>query len=590
MDTPPSDAGLNDQAAEEASENPGQDAATDVEEEVEVVPLPTAADPGRLTKFLQELSAPEMKGRLTGAPSGEAAESYALEQLTATGLEITTQDVPLAVFEPRPGIELSVIDEAGDPTESFAYLNDFREVIFSGSGSASAPLRFIGHGDAAAYENVDVSGAIVAMLSTLPGNSGMARLDERIDLAHQKGAKGVLFVPTGIYLSYDLQDPYATAALFTAGDGGMGTVDMSLHHHDFPVAFVHAGTAKKLLGKSASSLLSDPSPFDTGLTVRLEVNGTTYPDARCKNVLGLVRGTDADADESVLLVSAHYDHLGTGADGTVFAGAGDNATGAAVVLEAATLFGRIRPKRSILFALFCGEEQGLHGSLYYTKNPTPIPNASIKLVVNIDYLGEDGPNVLGHVDNPLQEVFLGDALTSGEMPIHRWDIPFVCGSDECPFYYKGIPFLHFISTGAHYHRPTDTFENLNLPLIQHVADVVVQGIGRLAYGDSGTNTGTDAGTDGGAENACSAVADCDSCIDCGQAGPCKTFVDACLGDDACYQYVLCLSGCPDGDGLCETGCGQSHPDGKPTFDAALLCVYCDACFEQCGSNGAYVCE
>ncbi len=91
---------------------------------------------------------------------------------------------------------------------------------------------------------------------------------------------------------------------------------------------------------------------------------------KCYNVLGLIEGSDPDLKEEVIVIGAHYDHLGQSGD-YIFNGADDNGSGSAGVLASARAFAvnPAKPKRTILFALWTGEEKGLLGSRYYVKNP-----------------------------------------------------------------------------------------------------------------------------------------------------------------------------------------------------------------------------
>ena len=107
---------------------------------------------------------------------------------------------------------------------------------------------------------------------------------------------------------------------------------------------------------------------------RFTVNGEDGRPVQVRNVIGVVPGTNPDLDEQALIVSAHYDHLGfgwpdsrAGAKGTLHPGADDNASGVAVMLELARLMADSKPARSIIFAAFSGEEEGLQGARSYVK-------------------------------------------------------------------------------------------------------------------------------------------------------------------------------------------------------------------------------
>ena len=186
------------------------------------------------------------------------------------------------------------------------------------------------------------------------------------------------------------------------------------------------------------------------------------------NVAGMLRGTDRP-DEYVL-VAAHHDHLGR-RGGTIYPGADDNASGVAMVLEAARLLVAkpSRPSRSVVFITFDLEENFLWGSRYFVAN-APIPLESISLFLVGDMLGR-------HLGNlPLDEVFvigsesapgLTDAITeqadAAGQPIAALGVDIVgTRSDYGPFRKHRVPFA-FFSTGEHedYHQPTDTPDKID---------------------------------------------------------------------------------------------------------------------------------
>jgi Zn-dependent M28 family amino/carboxypeptidase len=120
------------------------------------------------------------------------------------------------------------------------------------------------------------------------------------------------------------------------------------------------------------------------------------PDSpKSRNVAAILRGSDPQLKDTYVMLSAHYDHIGlaqTG-DDKIFNGANDDASGTASVLEVANALAALhpRPKRSVLFILFCGEEKGLRGSRYYVDHPL-VPLDKTVADLNLEQLGRtDGP-------------------------------------------------------------------------------------------------------------------------------------------------------------------------------------------------------
>jgi Zn-dependent M28 family amino/carboxypeptidase len=133
-----------------------------------------------------------------------------------------------------------------------------------------------------------------------------------------------------------------------------------------------------------------------GLTPAGE-NGSYFQgfNGNCRNILGIVAGSDAALKQEVIAIGAHYDHVGYGRNGNSFGpigyihnGADDNASGTAAILEMIDAIKRLPtpPKRSLLFVLWDAEEDGLIGSRHWIARPT-IPLARVKLYINLDMVG-----------------------------------------------------------------------------------------------------------------------------------------------------------------------------------------------------------
>src|SRR5205823_1601835 len=193
------------------------------------------------------------------------------------------------------------------------------------------------------------------------------------------------------------------------------------------------------------------------------------------NVLGLLPGSDPARRDEVVIIGAHYDHLGYGGEGSlarssapqIHHGADDNASGTSGVMELAAYFAHpqagtrpARPARSLLFACFSGEELGLLGSSFYVKHPV-VPLARTAAMINMDMVGRlrgDALTVIGAGTSPAWE----GILKAADAPLGLKLLPNASGfgaSDQSSFYARDIPVLFFF-TGVHpeYHTPADTWE------------------------------------------------------------------------------------------------------------------------------------
>jgi hypothetical protein len=198
-----------------------------------------------------------------------------------------------------------------------------------------------------------------------------------------------------------------------------------------------------------------------------------------RNILALLPGSDPLLKDQVLVVGAHYDHLGHGrpnnknAAGTIYPGADDNASGTSGVVELARAFSSlpIAPKRSILFIWFDGEEKGLLGSKHWTTSPT-MPLSRVKFMLNLDMIGAlraERVIVFGSRTATGLRRLASMCNQDGRLMLDfSWQM--AANADHFSFYDHGVPTL-FLHTDVHerYHRPTDVAEKINRDGMMRVA-------------------------------------------------------------------------------------------------------------------------
>jgi hypothetical protein len=215
-------------------------------------------------------------------------------------------------------------------------------------------------------------------------------------------------------------------------------------------------------------------------------NGQYYQPFRSyRNILGMIEGSDPQLKDRYILIGAHYDHVGYGNKtnsygpfGRIHNGADDNASGISAILEIAEALTTApeKPKRSIIFAFWDGEEKGLLGSKHWTKSPT-IALDKIDFAINIDMIGRMENKkliVFGTRSAPSTRKLVSNLNTHGDLQLDfTWEIK--ANSDHYSFFAKSVPVLMF-HTGLHrdYHRPSDDVDRLNIDAIQPIA--------RLIYG------------------------------------------------------------------------------------------------------------
>lgn len=227
---------------------------------------------------------------------------------------------------------------------------------------------------------------------------------------------------------------------------------------------------------------------------RQEFTVASGPDGKpvqAANILGLLPGTDAKFAQQLVVVSAHYDHLGygwpggrAGEVGKIHPGADDNASGVAVLIELAkALVAASGSPRPILFAAFSGEEAGLLGSRYFVAHPEAFDLTGIRADVNFDTVGRLGAG----------EVKILAAASAQEWPFIFQGAGFSTGiktqviagasesSDQQSFIDHGIPGVQIFSGAtADYHRPTDTADKIDAAGMVKVALIAQEAVTYLA--------------------------------------------------------------------------------------------------------------
>ncbi len=186
-----------------------------------------------------------------------------------------------------------------------------------------------------------------------------------------------------------------------------------------------------------------------------------------QNVVGLLEGSDPKLKNEIIVIGGHYDHLGARDDTTIYNGADDNASGTAGVMATAKAFFscKQKPKRSILFITFAGEEKGLFGSRYYVGSDPLFPLENTVAMINMDMIGRNDTSaveVYGWSKSPeMKAAFLKMDEIVNLAYEFKDDKKMSGGSDHMSFGRKNIPYLFFI-TGLHkdYHKPTDTVEKI----------------------------------------------------------------------------------------------------------------------------------
>jgi Zn-dependent M28 family amino/carboxypeptidase len=401
---------------------------------------PTVPDVERLRAYITYLASDKLEGRRTGTPGADEAARYVADEFQRLGLAPGggAKNLPRGKVEARAylqefpyvaGVTLgkgnamrfAMHAADGSPQTKPETLDlrvgeDWMPLGFSANGKVeNSPVVFAGYGISAADQNYDdykgagVTGKIAfAFAGTPDGDNPHGRFTRAGELrfkaaaARASGAKALVVISGEDNFK---NDRLATLKYDNAGgDAGL------------PVVVISRQAAARALGISPASLaelenqrrtvagavtqtdkekLTDPAALFArvgSFSVETEVVRKVAP---ASNVVGVLEGSDPKLKDEVIVIGAHYDHLGRGGEGSLAAregeihhGADDNASGTAGLLELARLFSNERAgmRRTVVFIAFSGEEEGLIGSSFYVQNPLR-PLEQTVAMINMDMIG-----------------------------------------------------------------------------------------------------------------------------------------------------------------------------------------------------------
>jgi len=368
---------------------------------------------------------------------------------------------------------------------------------FSTTGTAEAALVFAGYGISAKdygyddYAGVDVKGKIVVVLRyepppknekspfrTSPSYSRHATLRVKANNARDHGALGMILVDLN-YTGDEKSELMST--LSSLSRGGTSLVAAQVKRRVIETWLAARGVSLTALKEKIDRDEKPASIAIPGASAKLQVTLQEQRE-RSANVVAVLPGADPALKDENVVIGAHYDHLGFGhfgsvnpnAAGQIHPGADDNASGTAVILDLARRLSRLpRPARSLVFVAFSAEELGLYGSRHFVDHAKSI--SGTKAMINLDMVGRLRDNRVTVFGTRSGEQLSGMVTSAGRdlgLGINESDS--VGRSDHMSFYNKKIPVLHYF-TGVHpdYHRPSDTWEKLNVEGMGQVSDLVL---------------------------------------------------------------------------------------------------------------------
>jgi len=444
-----------------------------------------------------------LEGRETGQRGQKLASLYIRSQFMRMGLRPGNsrensyfQQYYLGTSEVE-SMEIAINDS------TYEYLQDFFGLKGQVPETMDEPWEFVGYGiqeqDYNNLEGKNLSGKTALMFAGSPTGPSEKDLGELLDEwtsraegLYKTGAKNVVMVipnqPFNILSRYSLMAPQVVT---DAKEIPYGLICISQAMGDYILSL----TAKKpekmweKLQKKAKVPELDFSSFAWNYTASVN---REYLSA--ENVLGYLEGTDKK--EELLILTAHYDHIGI-VNGQINNGADDDGSGTSAILELAEAFAEaakngIRPRRSILFMTVSGEEKGLLGSEFYANHPIYSLDQTIANL-NIDMIGRIDEKYAQRADSTNYVYLIGSDKLSSELhaiseasndQFSQLTLDYTYNDEEDPnrFYYRsdhynfaknGIPVI-FYFTGVHedYHRPTDDYPKIRLDKTAKITQLV----------------------------------------------------------------------------------------------------------------------
>ena len=479
---------------------------------------------------LEFLSSDWMEGREAGSRGNYLAADYLSSLFKLYGLTPRGEDAVFTpnryqkllgvknenrttFFQPFSAVEIVPSNEhsislirnlaEGNKKIRYQYKTDFDVSFISQSIGVSAPLEFVGYGYQSEelgyddFKNIDIEGKIIVRMSGLPGSQdstsvafkkirdfGLKSNDKlKNTKAYERGAVAILEYNSNKKEQLGWVDNTAfryNDAMYEGDDKPKSFYDKKLRlpsdKHTPPIVTItqqmlddilsDSGIDLEKVVESGAQLKTVSQELKTELNLNLNANTRTL---KLRNILGMIVGENKD---EIMIVGAHYDHLGK-YNGYIFNGADDNGSGVVAVTTIAKAFmeSGVKPYRTIIFALWDGEERGLLGSRSFIEYSEEMDKTLLYL--NFDMIGRnDSPDSPGNKVAMIYTKAYNNLVETSKEHIKDFelnlDVNFsgvdkpVGGSDNSGFAKKEVPVLWF-HTGGHtdYHKASDHVELIN---------------------------------------------------------------------------------------------------------------------------------
>ncbi len=463
-----------------------------------------------LKKHLTIIASDEFQGRDTGSKGQKMAAEYLVKhysgnELAKSGKKEKTYFQPVPLEESswdNPTIKIGneeykfLEDFYCYPKSSQVMDDEFNEVVFLGYGIADKR-----YDD---YKKTDVKGKVLVISTGEPQKkSGMFHISgteeasdwtnnwrKKLEHAKAKGVKALFIVDKDFAKNSIRYRPYFNSKGMKLRDGGARRYANTIYiSPEMATRLMKSSKMDKWFkkinkkGKSKSKVIAQEIDFN----IKKKENVFDSP-----NVMAYLEGTDLK--DELLVITSHYDHVGTKGD-KIFNGADDDGSGTVAVMEIAEAFAAAKkdghgPRRSILFMNVTGEEKGLLGSEFYVNNPiypleNTIANLNIDMVGRVDELhNESTKNYVYIIGADRLSTELHDINEKANSTYTKMNLDYKYNEKDDPnrYYYRSdhynfaknnIPVIFYYNGNhADYHKETDTVEKIAFDMLEKRARLV----------------------------------------------------------------------------------------------------------------------
>ncbi len=446
-------------------------------------------DQEEMVEILTILSSDALEGRETGERGQKMAAAFIADYFERLGLKAVVPTENGMSYYQKFELESSKAGNTYLKADGISFKNG-KEVLYYGSTNLAAAINgstvFVGNGTDEEFSSINSEEKIIVIDGS---DAFFQQWKDLIDKGYEHGASLVVII--GKNTDDDFNNMVAQYGSYFMGSRLGFKQEDAKNKGAF---LVGPSTAASLLGstnKKMNIAMADKklskikgSSVEYLMSRDVEIIGT-------ENVLGFLEGTDKK--EEVVIITAHYDHIGKNGE-EINNGADDDGSGTTSVLKMAKAFVKAKaeghgPRRSILFMTVTGEEKGLLGSEYYTNNPI-FSLAQTVVDLNIDMVGRTDE---AHEDNREFVYLVGSDKLSSELhelsekandTFTNLSIDYTYNDENHPdrIYYRSdhwnfaknnIPVIfYFNGTHDDYHQPTDTVDKIEFDLLQKRAQLV----------------------------------------------------------------------------------------------------------------------